>query len=512
MLLTLSGYFYFPGHTYLQSDTQIYVPIFEHLRDPGLFAREMIAVRPHVGLTIYDDVALLLRRLTGLDFALILQAQQLLFRLVGVWGAFLIAAACGLARVPSLLVAGLIGLGATINGPAVLTFEYEPVPRGYAVLLLLAAWGLALWQRPQASAALGTLAALYQAPMALPFWALYAPYLLWTRRWRALAWPVAGLALLVALTQLSPSGNEHPVFTVLDAEWERLQRLRAAYNWLSLWRPEFFWSYALQAVVVAAAAWRLRAVETLVERLLLLGLPAFGLLSLPFSYLTMERAKWALMAQVQPARAVLFLTLAVTVWSVWAASREPFARAALWLVPAFMIPVYTGLWPDAAWPKAITVAGGALLGAAVLQRRWTWAVPVLMVLASVATVEWAGVRNYPPLHHAELDDVAVWARANTPRDAVFLFPKAGRDLSQGVFRVRAQRALYVDWKGGGQVNYFRGLAVEWWEKWKDVTTGGHAPAYWRSKGVDFLIYPARQAPPGWPVAYANARYAVVALN
>ena len=31
--LTLLNYFQFPGHTYLQADTQIYVPILEHIWD-----------------------------------------------------------------------------------------------------------------------------------------------------------------------------------------------------------------------------------------------------------------------------------------------------------------------------------------------------------------------------------------------------------------------------------------------------------------------------------------------
>ena len=32
--LALLTFFQFPGHTWLQQDSQIYVPILEHLRDP----------------------------------------------------------------------------------------------------------------------------------------------------------------------------------------------------------------------------------------------------------------------------------------------------------------------------------------------------------------------------------------------------------------------------------------------------------------------------------------------
>ena len=46
LVFTLLGFFLFPGHTYLQSDTQIYIPMLEHLRDPGVLARDPIATRP----------------------------------------------------------------------------------------------------------------------------------------------------------------------------------------------------------------------------------------------------------------------------------------------------------------------------------------------------------------------------------------------------------------------------------------------------------------------------------
>jgi len=42
----------------------------------------------------------------------------------------------------AMLVAALFTLGATIVGPAVLTLEYEPVPRGFAIGLIFLAIGL----------------------------------------------------------------------------------------------------------------------------------------------------------------------------------------------------------------------------------------------------------------------------------------------------------------------------------------------------------------------------------
>ena len=74
--------------------------------------------------------------------------------------------------------------------------------------------------------------------------------------------------------------------------------------------------------------------------------------------------------------------------------------------------------------------------------------------------------NYPDLHTPEIADLSRWARDNTPRAAMFLFPDAGHQLYPGIFRVDASRAVYVDWKSGGQVNYLKDFAEEWRTRWE----------------------------------------------
>ena len=83
--------FFYPGHTILQSDTQIYIPILEHIEDPSLLRNDIMAVRPHVSFTLYDESALLLRRLTGLSFEQVLTGQQFVYRAIGVLGIYLFA-------------------------------------------------------------------------------------------------------------------------------------------------------------------------------------------------------------------------------------------------------------------------------------------------------------------------------------------------------------------------------------------------------------------------------------
>jgi hypothetical protein len=71
-----------------------------------------------------------------------------------------------------------------------------------------------------------------------------------------------------------------------------------------------------------------------------------------------------------------------------------------------------------------------------------------------------------PKEPLKVYELADWARTNTAIDSVFLFPDAGQSKVSGYFRYRSQRAVYVDWKGGGQVNFSRQFAVEWWHRWQ----------------------------------------------
>src|SRR5437868_10050513 len=92
-LLTFFG---FPGHTWLQQDTQIYAPILEHLRDPAVLRNDILVQRPHVAFTLYDESALALRAISGLGFREVLAVTQVVTRALGFWGLLLMAEACGL--------------------------------------------------------------------------------------------------------------------------------------------------------------------------------------------------------------------------------------------------------------------------------------------------------------------------------------------------------------------------------------------------------------------------------
>src|SRR6266567_3132062 len=134
--IALLTFFQFPGHTYLQQDSQIYVPILEHLRDPTVLRNEILVQHSQVAYTLYDEAARVLRGLSGRGFRDVLAFEQIVTRALGIWGLFLIAQALGLSMAPALLVALIVSLGAMVAGPQVLTVEYEPTPRAFALPLL----------------------------------------------------------------------------------------------------------------------------------------------------------------------------------------------------------------------------------------------------------------------------------------------------------------------------------------------------------------------------------------
>ena len=315
LALSLLTYFQFPGHSWLQQDSQIYAPILEHLRDPSVLRNEILAEKPHVAYTLYDETARVLRAVTGLDFRDVLAGEQILARAFGIWGLYLLALAiCGAglqacptgrqadpqtAWVPrpaplALFITTICSLGAVVAGPSVLTFEYEPTPRAFALPLAVCAAGLTVRRRYLAAGIALAAAFLYHPPTALPFLAIFCALALWPaksetvrqRIWRLA--PLAGAAAILGISALAQAGGgeAQTFFVRLTPDLERLQRMRASYNWISdaqAWPPELMAHYAILFGILLAAFARLRREMSFELRLCLLGLPIMGMLSLPAS-------------------------------------------------------------------------------------------------------------------------------------------------------------------------------------------------------------------------------------
>src|SRR5579871_278146 len=223
LALTLLSYFQFPGHTYLGQDTQIYVPMMEHIWDPSALTHDLVAPKPHLSFTLYDEIAIALRWITRSSFQAVLTAQQLVFRALQILGVYLLALSFPLARSKALVVAAMFTLGATIAGPAVLTFEYEPIPRAFAVGLIFLAIGLAAQNHLLWADIAAALAFLYHPPTVWVFLLVYVWVTLRHRHYMDL-WPLAaGIAILFVASRFQAGVAEpQAFFTLVSPDLEKL--------------------------------------------------------------------------------------------------------------------------------------------------------------------------------------------------------------------------------------------------------------------------------------------------
>jgi hypothetical protein len=525
VLLAVLGFTVFPGRTWLQSDTQIYVPILEHQSNHALFARDEVALRPHVKFTLYDEITIALRRLSGQGFDVVLPAQQLVFRLVGITGAYLLALAVGLTPPGALLAAAAFALGAVVNGPSVLTFEYEPVPRGFAFSLIIGALGCLVHRRMAWAGVLAVAATLYHPTTTAPFWGCLALHWLFRHDKREKIVLFASVAAaaggLIVLAACQAYGLEPQVWLGrIGPELEQIQRVRGPYNWIGQWQTPWLRQYPILFAVAALAWWRLKSAMTWEARFFTIALPLYGLLMIPAQYLLLDKLKWILMPQFQPARAVIWITTMAIVLgaaAAWrAASERRWPEAAAWAVVAFALPVNGLLWELFSTPDGLKWLAIALLGAALLlATRWPrLAAPVALAFCLIPPYV-AHVRNYPELRTPELRELAGWAARSTPRDAVFVFSSVGHGLEPGIFRAQSGRALYVDWKSGGQSNLLPVYAHEWWQRWQAINESKPPVApleTYTRLGIDYLVVPSKESPAGAQPAYSNPVWAVYSLR
>jgi hypothetical protein len=439
------------------------------------------------------------------------------------------ATALGLAFWPSVLVTAIVSLGATVLGPTVLLFEYEPVPRGFAVPLLLLAVGLAAHERNLWAGVAGSAAFLIHPPTVWPFWGVYFVLTLRPAKPAVMRGRLYGLVPLIAAAALlfvasrfqAGVGETQAFFQRLEPAQEKLQRMRSPYVYISIWAPLYWKHFVILFGVAIAAYARLRRHAPAALRFFLIGLPVLGALSIPLSWWLLERMKWALTPQVQPMRALLLLTAMALFGAAAAAGkvaeRGRWVEAFAWLAVALLLPVNTrfDVAPSGNRIALIVVAAIVCSAALWLHRRraavgWS-AIPAVALALFFAVPHFGKIVNYPALRTAELAELSEWARKSTSKDAVFLFPEANRALDPGIFRANALRAVFVDWKGGGQVNYLKELGELWWTRWQMVNP--YHPAKierYREAGVDYVVL-TRSRLPAAPV-FENGAYRVYELK
>jgi len=158
-----------------------------------------------------------------------------------------------------------------------------------------------VWAGVAASAAF-----LMHAPTVAPFWMVYFCLALWPttppvmRQKRTALWALAAAAviLLLASRYEATSANAQPFFSRLDPHQEELQRMRASYNWISIWWRDRLPNYLILYAATVLAYCRVRNDVPRALRFFLIGLPLIGVASVPASYLLLEKMRWALVPQI----------------------------------------------------------------------------------------------------------------------------------------------------------------------------------------------------------------------
>jgi uncharacterized protein DUF6798 len=278
-----------------------------------------------------------------------------------------------------------------------------------------------------------------------------------------------------------------------------------------------------------AAVWQLRDSVPGRLRPFLIGLPLTGMLSIPFSYLFYDVGKWAILAKFQPARALLWVSAAAVILSAAVclkqAGRDRRIESLVFGIFAFMIAlehnVLDLLPPDLGDPVSLrrcllaVVCGGLLSMAGWLHENAgkvelaAWAVALVLPFGLLPT--FGGVVTERDMHHAELDEVAAWAARATTVDDVFLFPDTDKGRQPGIFRAKALRPIYVDWKSGGQVNMVLGFAQAWWERYDATLMREFSvmefPRY-RTLGIDYVVVKPENRIPALATVFENPEYLV----
>ncbi len=454
--LALISFFIFPGHTYLQQDTQIYVPILER-QWSGALAGDPVAEQQHVSFTLYDELANALRGVTHLPLQYVLEGEQILFRALGIWGVFLIATALGLGPRSALAVAALAVMGADIPGPAILAVEYEPTPRAFAVPLVLLSIGFVFRERYWLAGLAGGCAVLLHAPSTWPLWVALAAASVVNRRIVIALLPLLAATLaLVCIAAVQGGAAQQHLLAPLPASQQALQRMRTAYDYVSLWPRAEFGRYLLIGIAGTIALLNLRMRR---DRFVFLAAFVFiGLASIPLSWLLLEAARLAITPQIQPARALLFLVVVSSIAGAIAACRALRSRkwmeAASWLIFCIALPLTN--------PPAVQIEG-----------------PDLLTFAN-------------------------WARTHP---GIYAFPESGHSRAPGWFRAVALQPVYVDWKGGGQVNYLQGFGEVWWQRWQATMNGLLTPERYRQLGIRYVALPRTEWPARAP-AFHNDSWTV----
>ena len=520
----------FPGHSYLEGETQIYLPMLERVDAPGLLARDLVATNPTLSLTAYDEATLFLHEAGRQPFRRALLGQQFVFRMAALAGLFLLARSTGLSHLFALILATIVNLGAALAGPSLSLTEREPVPGAFAFGLILLAMGLMANEKPLLAGLAGGVAFLYDPVLALPFWSVLLAGFFFDGSWRRVIRPTLPIflvfvLLLANLAQLQPGAGGDPVFARVSPQLAMFQRTYTPYLYVSAWPNGDVYQFLALFVFGLWAAARCWPLLNVCFRWLVLGSGFCGLLSIAASYLLLDVGHFAWAARLQPARMLLFTVAASALLFGLAGMRAILLRSAWqalgWFWLLFALPMSTGIFDFLRVTNgrqlsrfAMAFALAALLTGLLLRfafgsaRFLTLAAPAL---ASLALTQLPGLRPPPVPFRESINKMAKWADGGTWGSSVFLFADAGRAGYPAVFRAQSRHALWADWKSAQGVAFSESAAARWQERWDRTMANGFSPERLQSflpKPIDYYVLRRPNQLAGAPYVFADRDFVV----
>lgn len=455
----------------------IQVPLIRLLNTPGLYPGDPFAASlarypsllwPLVAwLTRFAPLEGLLLTLFVLERLLVLSAAALLARTF--------APRSWLAPVAAM---GLFGfaINSILGGGTLVEFYFEQTGVAMIFILLAAAafhretpFAWALWLA--ASFAVNGMYGIF----AMSFFAAAAalePAI--RKRWRA--WCLAGFGLAAVVTVLFVRG-----FAVLerpasdDALWLAASRLRGRLHLdLLEWGQTPFLRFALFLGILLFTLFSSRRAF---PRLFRSGLVwcACALLWLALAFLARYALHSPSLLMLQPARAtdILVALGATTIVSLCAARIDVSTGSGDGRVALLSLGALFLLWrPEGSWVAAVVLivfaapllwrtilSSGAPLKLSFLVTFWIFVVGVTGFserYRDTGSLREAFVHGPEPQVRA----VATWARAFTPRDAVFLV-SVGYDPDWDDFRGLSERSIFTSWEEGTAIDWDRSFVRPW---------------------------------------------------
>jgi hypothetical protein len=420
LLAALAGLLFFglvtansAGYRYGISDQAFYIPAIEADAKPGLFPRDSAVFGPQSTLTVSDELAATVARLTGQPLPRLFLAGYVLTVALFVAALWLIGGSLYHSAWTTIALGLALTFRHRIAKTGVNTFEGYFHPRMLAFALGLVAVGALLRRRRLVAWALALAAVAIHPTTGMWFaiWLAVADVAASPRVWR-LAAILAGVAVLAGawLVFMGPLAGR---LAVMDHEWIAVFSDRD-YLFPTDWKPGT-WAVNAIAPLLVAGIYRWRkslGLTSAAERGVVIGcgvLIGVFLASLPFI-----AARIALAVQLQTSRVLWQADVLATIYLVWA-------------------------FVEAPWPR--------LQVSAALRQR---GVVALLAIASLARggyilrVEHANALVAVGLPSTDWQRTAEWARQQTPIDAHFLVDPEHTWRYGVSFRIAASRDVYLE--------------------------------------------------------------------